>query len=194
LASRSFDRSELIARLANVFRHYGYEGASLARITAATGLGKGSLYHAFPGGKEEMALAVLRALDEATTAEILHHLGGDHPPLAAFGLMFEGMRRHFDEGRRICLIGAFALEGSHERFPRLISGHFNGWRDSMADCLVRGGLKPAHATRLALDILVAMEGGLVLARGLDDPSVFMEAIAHQEARIAALLAARQRTG
>ena len=48
-------RDELLPALGEVFRAHGYEGASLTAITAATGLGKGSLYHFFPRGKEQMA-------------------------------------------------------------------------------------------------------------------------------------------
>ena len=38
-------RQELEDRLARVFLDYGYEGASLSRLAAASGLGKASLYH-----------------------------------------------------------------------------------------------------------------------------------------------------
>ncbi|TGQ06111.1 helix-turn-helix domain-containing protein, partial [Mesorhizobium sp. M00.F.Ca.ET.217.01.1.1] len=51
------ERADLPSIIGEVFREHGYEGASLALIGAATGLGKGSLYHFFPGGKEEMARA-----------------------------------------------------------------------------------------------------------------------------------------
>jgi TetR/AcrR family transcriptional regulator, lmrAB and yxaGH operons repressor len=53
------ERADTIAPLAEVFREHGYEGAGLALIGKATGLGKGSLYHFFPNGKEEMVRAVL---------------------------------------------------------------------------------------------------------------------------------------
>lgn len=53
------ERKDVIAMLAEIFREHGYDGTSLSLITEKTGLGKGSLYHFFPGGKEEMAEAVL---------------------------------------------------------------------------------------------------------------------------------------
>ena len=53
------DRDRLLGIVAEVFREHGYEGASLSLIGEATGLGKGSLYHFFPSGKEEMAGAVI---------------------------------------------------------------------------------------------------------------------------------------
>ena len=52
-------KAEIVDRLFVVFQDHGYEGASLADLSRATGLGKSSLYHHFPGGKEQMAEAVL---------------------------------------------------------------------------------------------------------------------------------------
>ncbi len=55
---------ELLSRLTDLFRTYGYDRASLSKISEVTGLGRSSLYHRFPGGKAEMADAVLTAADE----------------------------------------------------------------------------------------------------------------------------------
>lgn len=57
------ERTDIIPVLAEIFREHGFEGASLSIIGEKTGLGKGSLYHFFPGGKEEMAAAVLHEID-----------------------------------------------------------------------------------------------------------------------------------
>ena len=53
------DEDALLDRLSNVFRTHGFEGASLSLISKETGLQRASLYHRFPGGKEDMAKAVL---------------------------------------------------------------------------------------------------------------------------------------
>lgn len=63
MAKTDAARGDILASLAEVFRAHGYEGATLARISDATGLGKGSLYNFFPGGKEQMADEVLAAID-----------------------------------------------------------------------------------------------------------------------------------
>ena len=55
--------ADVLPALGEVFREHGFEGASLSVIGKRTGLGKGSLYHFFPGGKEEMAAAVLTEID-----------------------------------------------------------------------------------------------------------------------------------
>ena len=56
-------RDEVVARILTVFRDFGFDGASLAELSKATGLGRSSLYHYFPGGKDEMAVAVLERID-----------------------------------------------------------------------------------------------------------------------------------
>ena len=57
-------KTEIVNRIAMVFRQHGYEGASLSLIADATGLGRSSIYHHFPGGKDEMVEAVFDNLDE----------------------------------------------------------------------------------------------------------------------------------
>ena len=74
MARQVAERSDTIPALANVFRTYGFDGASLAVITEHTGLGKGSLYNFFPRGKEEMAEAVLDEVDGWFRSEVFEPL------------------------------------------------------------------------------------------------------------------------
>ena len=50
---------EVVQKLFQVFRLKGFDGASLSDLAEATGLKKASLYHRYPGGKQEMAAAVM---------------------------------------------------------------------------------------------------------------------------------------
>jgi AcrR family transcriptional regulator len=61
----AYDRAEVLARIAATFRRHGYEGTSLDRLAAETGLARPSLYAGF-GDKREMYLAAV-----AATAHIL---------------------------------------------------------------------------------------------------------------------------
>lgn len=53
-----------IPPLLDLFRQFGYDGVTLSKISQATGLGKASLYHHFPGGKDEMVETVLLTLEK----------------------------------------------------------------------------------------------------------------------------------
>lgn len=58
-------KEDLIPDLLELFRQQGYDGVSIAYISKSTGLGKSSLYHHFPEGKEQMAAEVLRYIQTA---------------------------------------------------------------------------------------------------------------------------------
>jgi AcrR family transcriptional regulator len=174
-------REAAIPALAEVFREYGYAGASLALLGERAGLGKGSLYHAFPGGKAEMAGAVLDAIAAWFEAEIYAPLRDDPDPRAAIARMFRAVDGYFRSGRRACLVGAFALSDGRDRFAEAIAGYFAAWRDALADALRRAGRDDAAA--LAEDTVLAIQGGLVLARALDDPAVFGRLLDRLEKRL-----------
>ena len=79
-------KEEVSQRIFGVFRTYGYEGATLARISVATGLGRASLYHYYPGGKDDMAREVLgtaRGWLESNVVAALERPGGHAARLRA---------------------------------------------------------------------------------------------------------------
>ncbi len=172
------ERADAVAAVAEVFREFGFEGASLSAITARTGLGKGSLYHFFPGGKEEMAAAVLAEIEGWFVRSVFAPLRDDPDPEAAIARMLRETDRYFRSGRRVCLVGAFALDGTRDRFAERISGYFAVWRQALADALARSGR--GHATERAEYAVLAIQGALVLARALDDPGVFPRTLARIE--------------
>jgi len=71
MAASQPSKEQIADRLFTVFRDRGFEGASIADLSRATGLGKSSLYHHFPAGKEQMAEAVLERTTAMVDSEIL---------------------------------------------------------------------------------------------------------------------------
>jgi len=179
------DRDSLLAILAEVFREHGYEGASLTLIGTATGLGKGSLYHFFPGGKEEMAAAVIAHIDGWFETNVFVPLQDSGDPRAGIDRMFEATDRYFRSGRRVCLIGAFALDDARDLFAKEISSYFSRWVAHLAEALQRAGHSPARADELAEETVGAIQGALTLARAFDDTAVFSRALKRALARLEA---------
>ncbi|MCF4166263.1 TetR/AcrR family transcriptional regulator [Zavarzinia compransoris] len=169
---RVAERADVIPLLAEVFREFGFEGASLARITAATGLGKGSLYHFFPGGKEEMATAVLAEIDAWFEREIYAPLRDGTDAAAAIAHMFDASEAYFRSGRRVCLVGAFALGDTRDRFAAALSTYFAAWVEALDMALRRLGWPAEAAAGAAAEAVGAIQGAIVLARALDRPDVF----------------------
>ena len=165
----------MIPVLAEVFRQHGYEGTSMAVLQEASGLGKGSLYNFFPGGKDEMAAAVLEDIDAWFLREVFEPLetagdAGRVPALESITTMLDTVERYFQSGRRVCLPGAFALAHERDRFAGRVQGYFIAWRVELTRTLDVAGVDAAPET--ALRILAAIQGAIVLVRALDDPAVF----------------------
>ena len=174
----------MLPALAEVFREHGYEGASLALIGARTGLGKGSLYHFFPRGKEEMAAAVLAEIDAWFEQHIFGPLRAEDPRRAV-AEMIRAVDGYFRSGRRVCLVGAFALGDVRDRFGTAIRGYFAAWTDALAQGLERSGRPEEVARDRAEEAVAAIQGALVLARALDEPAAFRRSLARIEARLMA---------
>jgi AcrR family transcriptional regulator len=172
MATPQSDRERLLPVLGEVFREHGYEGASLALISAATGLGKGSLYHHFPGGKEEMATSVLAEIDSWFEAQVFAPLRAPADPHAAIAVMFTSVDAYFRTGRRVCLVGALALSETRDRFATAVCDYFARWVSALSDALRRAGHGRKTATMLAEEIVGGIQGAIVLSRALDDPDVF----------------------
>ena len=179
------DRAALLPLLGEVFRAHGYEGASLALISEATGLGKGSLYHFFPGGKKQMAQEVLAEIDSWFEANIFAPLRDPDDPRAALEAMLDGVDAYFRCGHRVCLVGVIALGHARAEFAAQVNDYFADWQEALAAALRRAGLAPAAARRRADDAVLSIQGALVLARARDDAKIFTRALAELKTRLLA---------
>ncbi|MGP8120008.1 MAG: TetR/AcrR family transcriptional regulator [Xanthobacteraceae bacterium] len=177
------ERADVIPLLAEVFRAHGYEGTTLSLISEATGLGKGSLYNFFPGGKEEMAAEVLGHVDAWFAQHVYAPLRRAGDPDRAIVAMFDAVDGYFCSGGRVCLVGAMALDATRDSFAKAIRGYFVGWIDALAAALRRRGDAKAEARRKAEQTVLEIQGALVLTRALDDSGVFTRTLALSRQRL-----------
>ena len=173
MARTTVERGDVIPLLAEVFRTYGFEGASLSRISEGTRLGKGSMYNFFPGGKDEMADAVLAEIDGWFRAQVFEPLRGADDAAQGIARMFVAVGRYFESGRKVCLVGVFALGNERDRFAVKVRDYFEAWIAALAAALVRAGKDGAAAAELAEEVVGGIQGALVLARAFDRPDVFV---------------------
>jgi TetR/AcrR family transcriptional regulator, lmrAB and yxaGH operons repressor len=178
------EHEALLPQLADVFREHGFEGASLSLISAKTGLGKGSLYHFFPGGKEEMAALVLADIARWFEINLFAPLRAGDDPRAAIAAMFDAVDAYFHSGGRVCLLGVFALADVRDRFAEAIRGYFVAWQEALTDALCRAGIERGLAADLAEDVVWGIQGALVAARAMNDQALFARALARIKRRLA----------
>lgn len=179
-----FEKADAIPLIAEVFRELGYEGATFSRITTRTGLSKGSLYHFFPNGKEEMAGAVLTHIHAWFETRIFMPLEQGEPGTAIEG-MWQAVEEYFHGGGRVCLVGVFALDETRDRFAPAIRTYFARWLDVLASALGRAGLDELRARAQAECVVSGIQGALVLARALNEPDAFSRALAQLRAGLEA---------
>ena len=165
-------REEMIEKLVDVFYEYGYDGATLAVISSATGLGKASLYHHFPRGKEQMAEAVLQHSDRWGAEHIGALLERELPPEEKIRGMFAAIDEVHTRTHQLTLMNVFTYGAARQVFGPQIAARVRAGLADLATLLAACGIDKRTATARALDAYIQIEGAMVLARTLDDMKLF----------------------
>ena len=165
-------RDEVLDRVMTVFRRAGYDGTSLTELSKATGLGKSSLYHHFPNGKDDMLLGVLERLAAQLCAALFEPLRGSGSPKKRIDAMVRTLDAFYVHGQESCLLAQVVLGSTRPRFRAPLHAIFAEWIDAMAAVVVDAGHSKAVARHRAEDAVGRIEGALVLSAGVGDLQVF----------------------
>jgi TetR/AcrR family transcriptional repressor of lmrAB and yxaGH operons len=169
-------KDEVLARLLATFRSDGYDGASLAELSQRTGLGKSSLYHHFPGGKEEMATSVLAYLEDTLEPAFQRALSGKTAG-ARLARMLDTIDDFYAGGKAACLLERLAASVDRACFKKPLARAFQRFMAVFAEIGCSAGLQRDVAQARAEDAVVRIEGALVVASGTGDVKVFQRALA-----------------
>lgn len=161
-------RERIVLASAELFRRQGYAGTGLKQIVGEAGAPFGSVYHFFPGGKEQLADEVLRtggafflALYEAIVPPAETLKAGFEAFFAGAGLTLEAT-----DYADACPIATVAGEiaSTHEALRVATADVFESWLDALARDLGTAGAEEPRA--LALSLLALLEGAFLLCRAL----------------------------
>ncbi|NKB90555.1 MAG: TetR family transcriptional regulator [Acidobacteria bacterium] len=169
-------REDVVELIGDVFRRHGYDGSSLAMISEATGLGRASLYHYFPEGKEQMGREVFAWIATHVQRDLLDPLIGDGAPADRLQAWTQGIHRFYEGGSKNCLLGAMVLSGGGDRYGQEIAGTLRELIRALIRVLRDAGVPATQARRRAGSAVVVVQGALVTARGLDDKKIFRQAL------------------
>jgi len=168
-------RERIVDAAAELLRERGYAGTGLKAISTKAQAPSGSLYHFFPGGKEELAAAALRhaAVGYARQVDAVLNEAGDDV-VAAVRLGFDRAAELLVETdyADACPIATVALEVASTNEPlREVAGSiFEGWLRGLEARFATGGLDVDAARAFATLFLAALEGGFLLSRSARDPA------------------------
>ncbi len=161
------DTKSLIIEIATkLFQQKGYMGVGLSEILKACNISKGSLYHHFPNGKEELLVACLQSLNEVITLDI-ENIFDQHPTTKeATQAMIEKLIVHFEtEGT---IVGytfssiVSEMASLSEPVRNACSLLYSKMQRIYSNKLVADGFSTETAHSIALTMVATIEGGMLL--------------------------------
>lgn len=162
--------------LFSLFRQYGYDGATLSKIAAATGLGKASLYHHFPGGKDDMVASILEHSECWLQDNVRSLLAGEESAQVRLQKMCDRINELYAGGTQSCLLAILQAGTGRDVFHDRVKVALSNWIKAVADILIESGIDDVLALQRGQDALIAIQGALMVSQSLDNVSLFERTI------------------
>ena len=161
-------RERIVGASAELMRLQGYNATGIKQIIAAAQAPFGSIYHHFPGGKEQLGAEAIR-VSGRLYEQLIPAVFDPAPDLpAAVRMFFAGAAEHLVETgyADACPIATVSLEVSStsETMREACAEVFESWIDSCVVRLVASGVSEGKSRELAIAMVAALEGAFVLAR------------------------------
>jgi AcrR family transcriptional regulator len=161
-------KHRIVERSAELFRRQGFVGTGVKQIVAEASAPFGSLYHFFPGGKEQLGEEVIRWSGAIYGQLIDAFFGPGTDPVSAMRDFFAAAAATLRETdyADACPIATVALEVSSTNEPmrQACADVFDSWVDAATQRLAESGLPRKRSRSLAISMLALLEGAFVLAR------------------------------
>jgi TetR/AcrR family transcriptional regulator, lmrAB and yxaGH operons repressor len=165
VASGSKERIEVVS--GDLLARHGYNGMGLKAVSQAAGLPYGSIYHHFPGGKEEIAASAIGNLG-ALVGQLLESLFASMPADRAVVAMFDYMAKRLEASDWTdgCPVGTPAQDGANDSavVRQACDAALGQMVDAIAAALATAGMAETPAHDLATTVMAAYEGATMLAR------------------------------
>ncbi len=159
-AAKTPTRDRILFATAELFRRQGYNGTGLKQVVAAAEAPFGSLYHHFPGGKQELGDEVIRKAGAFFQALVTAVYDDGGSPEAAVRAVFAGAGETLaaTDYEDACPIATVALEvaSTDDRLRRATADVFEQWTAALTERL--------GDRDKALAVIAALEGAFVLCR------------------------------
>lgn len=170
-------RERMVRAAAKLFRVHGVTATGLREIVEAADAPRGSLQHYFPGGKQQLITEALEYSGDRAGRHVERLLGrlDERTPGALFAAMAGEwrdlyLRAGFIEG---CPLAAAAADTVAESagVRAALNAALGRWQRPLEDALDQIGVPAERLTNLAVLMMSALEGALIVARGREDAAV-----------------------
>lgn len=163
-------KERILETSGELFRRQGYVGTGVKQIVEEAGAPFGSLYHFFPGGKEELGAETIRRSGALYGLLLGEFVGPDVELVDGIRNFFEGAAETLRETEYAdaCPIATVALEvsSSNEELRKACAEVFTAWIEGGVERCAADGIPREKARELVIQMLAALEGAFVLSRAL----------------------------
>lgn len=161
-------RDRIVASTAELLRNQGYAATGIKQIVESAGAPFGSIYHHFPGGKEQISAEAIRT-SGAEYAGILPLAFAAAPDvIGGIRRYFELAAQHLEESdyADACPIATVALEvaNTNEHLRQATSEVFSSWQEYGTAYFTERGVDADVAAELTTALVCALEGAFVICR------------------------------
>ena len=170
-------RDRLIVAAIALMRRSGLAGAGINEIVKESGAPKGSVYHYFPDGKQQIVQEALDAYRGDIVAFIDATLSRRRSPAQKVRTLFDAFAERVERGEFLhsCPAGTVCLDldAEHDALRSVVATTLAAYVDVIATHFP--ALGPARAQSFAGVIVTAIEGAYVRARADRSGAPFREA-------------------
>ncbi|WP_285768424.1 TetR/AcrR family transcriptional regulator [Peribacillus sp. SI8-4] len=167
MAGKKNSKDILIEVASRLFRIRGYYGVGLKDIIEESGIPKGSLYHYFPKGKEQLAIAAVIHTKEIVIDEIERGFGEFDDPIKAIQAHILHLSGLFEEGENLLglPIGTIAAETftTSEPIRTACQEAMKDWQAIYVQKLLEANYSEKRSKELSIVINALIEGGILLS-------------------------------
>ena len=163
-------RERIVAASAALMGRQGYSATGIKQIVAEAQAPFGSIYHFFPGGKEELGAAAIRRSGAAYEALIPAVFDAAADVVTGVRMFFALAAEHLaaTDYEDACPIATIALEVSSisEPMRQACADVFEGWTAAGVGRFAPLGLTEDRTRELVIALIAALEGAFVLCRAM----------------------------
>lgn len=185
-------RARIVETAGELFRRRGYTGTGMKQIVTEAGAPFGSVYHFFPGGKQQLGEEAIRSSGLLYQQLVMDILDAAPDALSAVKTAFAAAAETLvaTDYADACPIATVAMEiaSTNETLRIATADVFAGWIDAGTVRFVRWGFDAPTARRLTIALVTSLEGAFVLCRA----SRNTEALEVAAATVAASVRSEQR--
>ena len=171
-------RQRMVEGAVRLLAQRGLQETSFSEVLELTGAPRGSIYHHFPDGKDQL---IASAVDFAGAHAIALIDGAAGSTPEELTTHFIGMWREVlvrSNYRAGCSVLAVTIATDSPDLLGHAADVFRGWRLKLAELLAAGGLDGTAASRFAALLIASTEGAVVLSRAEQSMEPF-ELVAEQ---------------